>query len=71
MYEGNLGEVSKTLNYLHRFYDLYARIDLDTLLKSNKLTEDTMLMHSLSWIQWGFYIFEWYEHKVLSHGIGL
>ncbi|XPS79748.1 hypothetical protein M3J09_011720 [Ascochyta lentis] len=70
VYEGNFGKLSKLLLYGDRFYRAYEKIEWDQWTYLNAEMTDSMrhvrVQQGLSWIHWGFYIYEW--KSVHSYG---
>jgi hypothetical protein len=64
-YEGIFGSLLKTMNYLDRYGVVYKQLHLGERLHvhmQSQLTPGSRSMrvaHAISWIDWGFYIFEW------------
>lgn len=65
LYEGCLGKATVAMNLFDRLYDAYERLNLDDWPYEPVPAEATgsgranRVIQALSWIHWGFYIFEW------------
>ncbi|KAL2139972.1 hypothetical protein VTI28DRAFT_4449 [Corynascus sepedonium] len=70
VYEACLGNLSTTLDYMNRFYESYRKLDMD--LCNGKWQTDILgprrdkISQALSYIHWGFYIYEWKQQYALG-----
>ncbi|KAF4980369.1 hypothetical protein FZEAL_3599 [Fusarium zealandicum] len=63
VYEGALGEGGKATTYHTRMHARYSELQLDDIPRSLDAapagTRECRESHALSWIQWGFYVWDW------------
>lgn len=63
VYDGCLGELQTTLGNIDRFYNIYNLIDQELQdrqwLPTVPGSREDKVAHALSYIHWGFYVYEW------------
>lgn len=72
-YEGVSGSIIKAMDYLHRYVEIYKQLRLSERLHLHMRSQHTpgsrgmRISYAISWIDWGFYILEWWFHLVLFY----
>ncbi|PHH83235.1 hypothetical protein CDD82_2846 [Ophiocordyceps australis] len=59
MYEGEFGSIPSFMDYMDKYCDYYNNLGLYQQLRRSDRAFDDPVLQAISWISWGFYIFEW------------
>ncbi|KAK4246074.1 hypothetical protein C7999DRAFT_42466 [Corynascus novoguineensis] len=70
VYEGCLGNLSRTLDYMNRYYETYRNLDRDLFHGKWQANitgaQKDKISRALSWIHWGLYMYEWKQQHALG-----
>ncbi|PHH66131.1 hypothetical protein CDD81_194 [Ophiocordyceps australis] len=59
IYEGEFGSVPTFMDYINSYCAYYEKLHLDHELRCSDRASDERVHQAISWISWGFYVFEW------------
>lgn len=64
IYDGEFGEPGQFMSYINEYRQHYAALRLSDQFHTSARASDERVRHAVSWIDWGFYVSEWY---ILHH----
>jgi hypothetical protein len=60
IYEGEFGTIPRSMSYITGYCEHYANLHLSEKLRNSTRASDEKVRQAISWIDWGFYVFEWH-----------